>query len=126
MFNISNEGIISISRGDSAKCPMFINAGSEIAPIRYDITANDTIYFAIMEPNQKFEDAIVKKIFTSSSPMTEEGDLIVSFVPTDTEYLLSGKYYYMVKIRTHIGDGESEDDYSVQTIIPKREFQILD
>ena len=125
MFDISNEGIISVSRGDSFETPLFINEGTEIAPKRYELTENDVLYFAVMEPNQKFENAILKKMYDMNSEKNEEGDIIISFSPTDTEYLLCGKYYYTIKLRTHIGEGETENDYKVQTIIPQKEFYVV-
>lgn len=125
MFDISNEGIISISRGDSFETPLFINQGTEIEPIRYELTEDDTLYFAVMEPNQKFEDAILKKVYDMNSEKNEEGDTLIQFDPTDTEYLLPGKYYYTIKLRTHIGEGEAENDYKVQTIIPQKGFYVV-
>lgn len=125
MFDISNEGIISVSRGDSFETPLFINEGTEIAPKRYELTENDILYFAVMEPNQKFENAILKKMYDMNSEKNEEGDILISFSPTDTEYLLPGKYYYTIKLRTHIGEGEAENDYKVQTIIPQKEFYVV-
>lgn len=124
MFDISNEGIITLTRGDSFETPLFINQGTEIAPARYELTADDIVYFAVMQPNQRFEDAIVKKVYDINSPHNDEGDLLISFEPLDTEYLLSGTYYYMVKLRTHIGEGTGANDYRVQTVIPQREFRI--
>lgn len=51
-----------------------------------------------MEPNQPFEDAVIKKRFTSKLSTTNgSGDLEVKFKPSDTEYLAPGKYYYAVK-----------------------------
>lgn len=124
MFDISNEGIISVNRGDSFEVTLFINAGTEISPERYTLAENDTLYFAVMEPNQRFEDAILKKMYTSDSDKTEDGDIIIAFYPNDTEYLLPGKYYYTAKLRSHIGEGDSDNDYEVQTVIPQKEFFI--
>ena len=38
MFEISNEGNITLNRGDSFKTPIFINKGTEIEPNRYELT----------------------------------------------------------------------------------------
>ena len=127
MVDISNEGIITLSRGDTFRFPLFINKGTEIAPIRYELTENDMLYFAIMEPNQRFEDAIIRKVYTTESEFNEDGDVMICIDPTDTEYLLGGKYYYEVKLRTLVDTEHPEEDnsYTVQTIIPKRGFQLL-
>lgn len=51
-----------------------------------------------MEPNQPFEDAVIKKKFTSRlSTTNSSGDLEIKFKPSDTEYLAPGKYYYAIK-----------------------------
>ena len=49
-----------------------------------------------MEPNQPFESAIVRKKITYTDLI--DGQLIVSFTPKDTQFLLPGKYYYQVKL----------------------------
>lgn len=53
MVEISNNGIITITRGDYIEFPLFINQGNQFYPIRYSILKDPstTITFAIMEPN---------------------------------------------------------------------------
>lgn len=123
MFDISDNGNISVNGGDSFETPLFINKGTEIFPERYQLTENDELYFALMQPNQKFEDAILKKVFTSNSDKTDDGDILIQFSPIDTLYLLPGKYYYTVRLRTIVGEGE--DDFVDQTIIPQKEFYVV-
>lgn len=118
MLDISNNGIIRLTRGDSMKVPLFINNGTDMAPIRYYLNSSDTIYFAIMEPNRPFEDAIIKKVFTTEDEMTDQGDLWIKLDPTDTEHLLPGKYFYTVKLKTITDDGK----YTVRTVITEKEF----
>lgn len=121
MFRISkNSKIIELTRGDSFRYPLFINVGSELCPQRYLLKDGDTVYFALMEPNQKFEDAILKKIYTFNDEETPEGDLIIKLNSMDTQYLSPGKYYYTIKIQF------SMSDLPVQTIIDNREFWILE
>lgn len=119
MFYVSDEGIINLTRGDSCSVPIFINKGTELNPMRYYIGDNDTVYFAIMEVNQSFEDAIVKKAFAKENA-NENGDVLLTLVPKDTENLLPGKYYYTLKLRTGLG----ADKYKVQTLIPNKELYI--
>ena len=61
---INNMGIIKMFRGDSFSVVPFINNSTEMIDDKYEITANDTIYFGLMECNQRFEDAILKKVYT--------------------------------------------------------------
>lgn len=118
MFDISNNGIIRLTRGDSMRAPLFINSGTDMEPIRYNLNSNDTVYFAVMGPNQPFESAIIKKVFTAEDEMTEQGDLWVKLDPIDTEHLLPGKYFYTVKLKTMADDGK----YTVRTVITEKEF----
>ena len=89
MFYLYRNGFISINRGDTFEVPLFINNGTCFDPVRFYLNQhpNALVYMGVMEPNQRFEEAINKC-----------GDLIVKFKSTDTEYLLPGKYYYEVKV----------------------------
>lgn len=122
MFQIAQDNSIRLSRGDYAVFSCFINAGNKLLKRRYKLHAGDTLYFAIMEPNHKFEDAIVKKTFTADDPQTEAGDTLIEIKPTDTEYLLSGLYYFTIKLQRFHDDGS----YSVDTVIPDRRFVLED
>ena len=117
---IDNLRIINMFRGDSLELIPFINNCSELSPERYIITENDTVYFALMEPNQRFEDAILKKVFDYSSEKTEDGDLIIRLKPSDTVDLLPGKYYYTIKMKQN-----EQDSFNVFTLLKETEFWIL-
>ena len=119
MIYISNNGFVHLTRGDSFSVPLFIDRGTVWSPVRYYIKDHPdaTVYLGVMEPNQRFEEAIIRKTYNSNSTINENGDLIISFKPQDTEYLLPGKYYYTIKLRTN--------DF-VDTIVPETEFFIMD
>lgn len=119
MISISNEGIVRMSRGDSFSRPVFINAGTEIAPIRYKFNESDLLYFALMEPNQTFEKAILKKVIDHSS-INEHGDPVLSLASSDTENLETGLYYYTLKLRRQVLGG----DDLVDTVVPNTQFWI--
>lgn len=121
MFEIADRSfIVSITRGDSAEAPLVINKGTKACPMRYVLDEDDTIYFAIEEPNKPFEFAIVKKVLTKDN-LNDHGDVVVKFNPEDTMCLIPGKYFYEAKLRT-LKDNKEE----VNTIIPKTEFYILE
>lgn len=121
MFRISEDGLIDLSRGDSVSLPLFINQGTEVCPVRYELTEQDTVYFGVCEPGKRFEQAIIRKKYTPDNwKLNKNGDLIISFKPTDTESLEDGVYYYTVKLVTVDEDGEEE----VQTIIPLTKMNI--
>lgn len=120
MFCVSKGGIIRMSRGDSVEFPVTIYDGTSVNRVKYDLAPEDELYFGLMEPNMRFEDALIRKKcdyrFTN-----EEGDIMIYLDPQDTEYLLPGLYYYQIKVRIY---DPYRDDYMVNTILPKTQFWI--
>lgn len=124
MYKISSNNIIQLNRGDSFAVPLFINIGSSVYPIRFNVSnRNDwSVYFGVMECNQKFEDAIIKKTWTkSNASITPEGDLIVKLEPDDTMLLCPGMYFYQVRMEYQTKDGQVES-----CITPLTQFWIMD
>lgn len=121
MFNMSKTGIITATRGDSYTFKLFLNSGKRPIPIPYDIKENTDIYFALTEPNQPFEKAILKKKYTNQD--VDCHCLEVKFVPNDTICLMPGKYYYQVKLKQPNG---TNGQYDVITIIDRHLFYIVE
>ena len=96
MIDLSRNGIIEVNRGDSFELPLFINQGTDITPIRYNMKdSNSEVYVGVMEPNQPFERAIIRKKYTKDD-VNENGDIVIKFSSNDTVCLLPGKYYYQI------------------------------
>lgn len=127
MFDIANNGIIRINRGDSFSLDVFINVGTCIEPIQYILQPGDSVYFALMEPNQPFEHALMRREFTNVD-LDEDDRVIMNFSSDQTEYLMPGTYYYMIKLRRleSLGESGEENTYAVDTIIPKTKFIIAE
>ena len=51
MFHISDAGVTYLNRGDSMKTSLCLNCGTALVPIQYILKDEDTVYFALMEPN---------------------------------------------------------------------------
>ena len=111
-------GIIYLFRGDSYSQPIIINIGTQLDPIIYKITDKDTLYFGLMEPNQSFEDAVLKKKYTSLDEKDDDGNILLNIEPDDTLNLLVGKYFYMIKLKTVQDSGK----VTVKTIVPPTQF----
>ena len=122
MLRISNNGIITMNKGDNVSIPFFINQGTQVRPIRYSLIPNkeDELYLGIMMPYQDFENALVRKKYTYQSPHTEQRDVIVTFTPQDTMCLRPGIYYIEAKLRAFDKDGNER----IFTILPKKMFQL--
>lgn len=117
MYQLTDEQMIYLSRGDSCSFTLSILNGNKLVHEYYTIEQGDKIYFAIMEPNQKFENALVKKVFTYDD-IDENGNIVIQINPQDTEFLKEGVYYYMIKFT-------SNNDSNVETIIEKTRFFIV-
>lgn len=125
MATVARNGIIEIHRGDTAVFPILINIGTNIMPLLYELREKDTLYFAVMEPGKKFEDAIIRKTFGPSDFNRKTFCVPVRFYPEDTEYLKPGRYYYQVKLRRDASNIDCGFE-AVETIIPKTKFIIVD
>lgn len=123
-FKLNKNGIITLHRGDTFTLPVCINLGSGVDPDYYDLQEGDVLYFGLLEPGQKWEEAIVKKIITSED--VEKGsDPMIHFYTEDTEYLVPGNYYYEVKLFR--SSNNTEDGFEhVDTIIPRTKFVIVE
>ncbi len=122
MFSLSRNGIIQVTRGDSFNTPLFINQGTVLEPVRYILGQYDKVYFGVMECNQPFEAALIRKSYDYNS-LNENNDVVVEFTGDETLNLLPGKYYYEVKLDKY---DEEADKHEINTIISKREFFVLD
>lgn len=120
MFHISNNGIVTVNRGDSFEFPITLNVGSSIDRTNYVLGQTDVLYLGIMEPNQPFETALIRKKFTHAD-LDSDNNIVIRFWPEDTVCVLPGKYYYQVKLQT-IDERTGRKD--VETVIDKNLFYI--
>ena len=116
MITVSNNNIIRVTRGDSFTldfCDFVVNT------LEPDCTLHpgDSLYFGLMEPNQPFEFALIRKKFTNETNLDMES-VPMDFTPEMTEFLMPGTYYYSVKIER--ADGK------VETLVKKTKFYIID
>lgn len=120
MATISNSGIINMLRGDSFTFFQGINLGTKAFPQYYKLQEGDSLYFGVMEPNKAFEDAIIRKSYNHLSNQDDKGFIQIDINPEDTEFLRTGKYYYMVKLKQKV----SATKYNVTTIVNPTLFWI--
>ncbi len=118
MFTISLNGIIRVNRGDSFSFLVPVNVGNNLISDIYMLTESDALYVGVMEPNQPFERALIRKKYTKDS-QDENGNVVVRFTPDDTLNLLPGKYYYQIKLV------RSGPETAVCTIVDQTQFFIM-
>lgn len=121
MFSLSFNNIIQVNRGDSFTVPLYINTGDDLNPKQYILQEGAEVYVGVMEPNQPFEDAIIRKKYTHED-VDADGNINIIFNTEDTACLIPGLYYYQIKIKLPLKDGS----YAVNTIVQKTQFYILE
>jgi hypothetical protein len=118
--------IIKINRGDSFSFDIRIPKYSNTTE-NYILTDKDVLYFAIMYPHQRFEDAILIKGYTLEDQDSETGEFNIKITPNDTRDLSPGVYYYTIKLQRGgtieiVSDFDEPDE--VRTIIERTKFII--
>lgn len=118
--------IIKLNRGDSFEFSIVV-PDSKIPSKVHLLTADEAVYFAIVYPNQRFEDAVLVKGYDFRDQNINNGEIVIKLVPNDTRSLAPGIYYYLVKFQKG-GTLDVIDDYDepdeVYTIIERTKFII--
>lgn len=119
--------IIKINRGDSFS--FNINITEKYSSEMHLLSSDEVVYFALLYPHQRFEEAIFIKGYTLEDQDVKTGDIIVKIEPNDTRLLNSGVYYYTVKFKkggTLISVEELDKPIEVRTLIDRTKFIIND
>lgn len=123
--------VIAINRGDSFDFTIAIADGYD----SYYLEGNDAIYLGIMDPNDCFENALIKKKITLQDDessydgyVDKAGNVIIHLMPEDTVDMMPGRYFYMLKLKQDHIDREDPNIYynGVKTIVNKTKFVIYD
>jgi len=109
-----------MNRGDDIDFIFRIESGTPLKPVKCLLEEGEALYFGVMQPNQQWENAILRKKLTNED-MDEDGNIKLHLFSKDTENIIPGTYYYMVKI--YIYD-DILQDYVVNTIVDKTKFII--
>ena len=119
--------IIKINRGDSYN--FNINMTEKDSSEKHLLMADEVVYFALLYPHQRFEDAILIRGYTLEDQDVETGEIHVKIEPNDTRSLDSGVYYYTVKFKkggTLVSVTEQDEPLEVRTLIDRTKFIIND
>lgn len=118
--------IIKINRGDSFEFPIVIPSSADKAKPQF-LTINDAVYFALLNPHQRFEDAVILQGYTKEEQNQETGEILIKLTPQDTRSLTPGVYYYCIKLQIggSLNDlGMREEPDEVRTILERTKFII--
>lgn len=126
MQNIGLNRVITLVRGDTFIYEYKINLkdGADQETEYYTMQEKDHLYFVVMEPNQSFEQGVVRKIYGINDFIDDH--INIKLDSDDTWYLNTGKYYYTIKLEkyTHTDD-KGEDHYDVFTTQPNTLFFLV-
>lgn len=123
------KNIIKLNRGDSYEFKVHI-PDKNMAK-NYILTEADVLYFALLYPHQRFDEAILIKGYVHTDHIIENGvntgEILIKIAPKDTKQLDPGVYYYTVKLQRG-GTLDVVDDFDepdeVRTIIERTKFII--
>ena len=121
MVTLSADGIITLNRGDTVRFPIVINQGTLEEPVRYDLQDRDELYISVAEPNQPFENALIRKKLDMNSLKDKYGYTLFCIDHDDTKCLTPGKYYYQIKLRKY---NTLYEQYDVMTIVGETLFWV--
>ena len=127
------KNIIKLNRGDSYEFKVSI-PDMENCDKNYILTGSDIVYFALLYPHQRFEEAILIKGYDYTDYIIEEngkntGEILIKIESKDTRTLAPGIYYYTVKLQrggSLINAENYEEPDGVRTIIESTKFIIND
>ena len=92
MFRIDDQGIMTLTRGDTARFEVEIMNDNE----PYEIQSSDIIFFSVKKKAKPDEEYLVHKTF--------EGTGNIHLAPEDTQDIPGGKYTYDIQLNTAAGD----------------------
>ncbi|MBR6640588.1 MAG: hypothetical protein IKL08_00115 [Clostridia bacterium] len=118
--------IVKINRGDSFNFNFKVTDKYDNSK-SYLLTSRDVVYFALLTPHQRFEDAVLIKGYTFEDQNEETGEIFVNIIPNDTRKLTPGVYYYTLKLQRGgtlgvIDDFDEPDE--VRTLVERTKFII--
>ena len=90
------KNIIKLNRGDSYDFKISI-PDKDNCDKNFILTGTDVVYFAVLYPHQRFEDAIIIKGYDHTDQLNN-GEISIKIEPKDTVSLAPGIYYYTVKL----------------------------
>ncbi len=123
------KNIIKLNRGDSYEFTVRI-PDKKIYTNTYILDGTDTLYFALLYPHQRFEDAIILKGYDHTDYIIEHGvntgEIPIKIEPKDTRNLAPGVYYYTVKLQHGGMPGMIEEAEDVRTIVERTKFIVCE
>ena len=130
-----SSSILKMNRGDFFSFVMSIDDETSITG-SYRLQSNDILYFALLAPHARFEDALLLRGYTAEDATevtTDNGSIQVFNIElsrADTLYLDPGVYYYTFKLQKNAKSVEASSlddaDAELITVVERTKFIIND
>ena len=101
-----SNNIIKLNRGDTYSLEYSIPNNNST----YYLGIDEALYFAIMYPHQRFEEAILLYGYTHEDQNVDNGTFTIKIPASVSRNLAPGIYYYTIKLKRG-GNLESLNDY---------------
>ena len=98
MIYIPDTISFNMIRGDTFELPIIINKGTQLDFEPYYLQDDEKLYIGITQPNEPFENAIIRKVLTNDNLTDDKGNIVLILKPKDTMCLMPGKYYITIKL----------------------------
>lgn len=123
MFDVSGNGIITISKGDDISAELILNGEADGTYCHYELQDGDIIKFFVLEPNVDAVESLasIYKEYTADD-LNENGNIILKLIPEDTSSLQSGSYIYTIKLERQL----SQDEVEISTVVPRTKCFIVE
>lgn len=119
--------IIMLSKGDTYIFDFVLQDTLHGEEGVYKLQENEVLYFALMYPHSKIEDAVILRGYTKQS--LGEIAFEIKLDPEDTYDLPTGVYYYTIKLQRGVNPETEIGNFRVGemiTIIPRTKFILND
>ena len=116
-YFVKRNHVISLNRGDYAEITFKFEEG-KFPKTPITMNDGDVLFFGLMDPNRHFEHSLIKKEYTGTNVIDDEGKFTLVLEPDDTLELVPGTYFYEIKLLTA--------DAKIKTLIQKTRFNIID
>jgi hypothetical protein len=93
----------------------------------YELQDNEILYFALMYPHTKIEDAVILRGYTKES--LDGNTFEIRLNPEDTYDLPVGVYYYTIKLQRGVDIEKEIGNFragEMMTIVPRTKFVLND
>lgn len=119
------KNIKKLNRGDSYEFKVRVSDTDE----KSRLTASDIVYFALLYPHQRFEEALLLRGYDYDDCIDKNGvytgEILIKLEPHHTKCLAPGIYYYSIKLYrggTLKDDGSYVNPKEVRTIRERTKF----